>query len=450
MATDPRLRALTIALLAAVLLWPALLNGYPLVFADTGTYLSQAIDRYLGWDRPVFYSLLIYPLHWQRTLWPIIVAQAVVTIWTISVLLRCALPGAPAWALPALVAVLSVATPLPWIVCQILPDCFTAPLVIVLVLLIFYPGRLGPAEARALAALGAAAIAVHTSHLLLALGMIAVLLPLRRWLGAEARLGFKGTAQVAALPAVAVAALMAVNLVGHGRFAVSPFGNVFLLARELYDGPGMAALDRRCPAAHWRLCRYVGRFPADSDHFLWDPRSPLWLAGGPKTVSLEADAIIEAALRDAPSDALNSFFGNVKEQLGRFATGDGLEPWPATVRPVIARAFPAGELRAYDASRQSAGSLLLPPWLQALHRGAAIAGVAVLCIAPILSRRRVKAGLLAAVLLALVGNAAITGGLSQPHDRYQARLIWLAVAAVPVAVLVSLAEFRRRPEESPA
>jgi hypothetical protein len=32
-----------------------------------------------------------------------------------------------------------------------------------------------------------------------------------------------------------------------------------------------------------------------------------------------------------------------------------------------------------------------------------------------------------AILLALLGNAAITGGLSAPHDRYQARLIWLAI-----------------------
>ena len=27
-------------------------NGYPIVFADTGTYLSQAIHQYAGWDRP--------------------------------------------------------------------------------------------------------------------------------------------------------------------------------------------------------------------------------------------------------------------------------------------------------------------------------------------------------------------------------------------------------------
>ena len=43
-----------IVLAAAALLWPAAWNGYPLVFADTGTYLSQAIEHYAGWDRPVF------------------------------------------------------------------------------------------------------------------------------------------------------------------------------------------------------------------------------------------------------------------------------------------------------------------------------------------------------------------------------------------------------------
>ena len=56
-----------IVMAAALLLWPALWNGYPLVFSDTGTHLSQAIHLYLGWDRPVFYSLFLYPLHLQIT-----------------------------------------------------------------------------------------------------------------------------------------------------------------------------------------------------------------------------------------------------------------------------------------------------------------------------------------------------------------------------------------------
>src|SRR5476651_540210 len=62
------------------LIWPALWNGYPIVFADTGTYLSQAMHGYLGWDRPAFYSLLIYPLHLGLTTWPVIVMQSALTV----------------------------------------------------------------------------------------------------------------------------------------------------------------------------------------------------------------------------------------------------------------------------------------------------------------------------------------------------------------------------------
>ena len=63
METD-RLRCAPVLLAAALLLWPAVWNGYPIVFADTGTYLSQAINRYLGWDRPPFYSIFLLALHW--------------------------------------------------------------------------------------------------------------------------------------------------------------------------------------------------------------------------------------------------------------------------------------------------------------------------------------------------------------------------------------------------
>ena len=38
-------------------------------------------------------------------------------------------------------------------------------------------------------------------------------------------------------------------------------------------------------------------------------------------------------------------------------------------------------------------------------------------------------------LLALLANAFVCGTLSNPHDRYGARLIWLAVAAAVIAAL---------------
>jgi hypothetical protein len=73
----------------------------------------------------------------------------------------------------------------------------------------------------------------------------------------------------------------------------------------------------------------------------------------------------------------------------------------------------------------------------------ALAGViACAILLPVAFKRRAAcAGFLLAVLLALPLSAAITGGLSAPHERYQARIMWLA----PFVAIVSLASLRRRP-----
>ena len=126
---------------AAVLLWPALWNGYPLVFSDTGTYLSQAIEHYLGWDRPVFYSLFLFPLHMTVTTWPAIAAQALLVTHTLHLVRRALLPEVSAWWLLPGVGCLAIATALPWFASQLMPDVFTAILVLVLALLVLVPER---------------------------------------------------------------------------------------------------------------------------------------------------------------------------------------------------------------------------------------------------------------------------------------------------------------------
>jgi hypothetical protein len=48
-------------------------------------------------------------------------------------------------------------------------------------------------------------------------------------------------------------------------------------------------------------------------------------------------------------------------------------------------------------------------------------------------------GLAVAVVVALLANAAVTGGLSGPHERYQSRIMWLP----PLAALLGIAALRR-------
>jgi hypothetical protein len=448
---------------AALLLWPAIWNGYPIVFADTGTYLSQAIHHYAGWDRPVFYSLFMLPLHATVTVWPVIVVQAVLTAWILWRVCRALLPRVSFMAFVGGTAVLALGTWLPWIVSELMPDIFTPLLVLSLCLLVWVPELLSRYERFGMIFLAAFMIASQQSSVPLACLLMAILAACRE---AAMRRGRSGRSDLRrdqprheddALtrparrppplrlllpPAVALLALCSANLVAHGRFAVSPFGNVFLLARVIYDGPGMAVLRRDCPAANWRLCPFLEDFPSSSDDFLWAPGGPLDRAGGAKAVSHDADAIIGAALIADPVGEARAALSNTLQQLGRFASGDGLTPWAAQVTPWIEHDFPARQTAAYASARQQNGSLFVPPLLARAHLILALGGV-VVCIAllPVAFTRRAPcAGFLLAALVALPLNAAIAGGLSAPHDRYQSRIMWLP----PFVAAASIASLRRR------
>jgi hypothetical protein len=458
-----------------ILLWPAVWNGYPIVFADTGTYLAQAIHRYAGWDRPVFYSMFILPLHATVTLWPVVVVQAVLAAWILWLVCQALLPHFSRAAFVGGTALLAVATWLPWMVSELMPDVFTPLLILVVCLLTWAPERLSPRERVGLAGLAAFMIASQQSSLLLVCALLAVLGLLHHRRGAPSSashhrrtlhhaigqapgdhdngaVGRGGRAEdlrhrtrwvlIILPPALALLALCSINFAAHGRFAVSPFGNIFLLARVIYDGPGMAVLRRDCPTAAWRLCPLLGVFPPTSDEFLWQQDSPLNQAGGPKAVSQDADSIIRAALIADPAGEARAAVSNTLEQLGRFASGDGLSPWPAQVTAEIIRDFPAREAASYASARQQAGALSVPPVLVHLHAAVAVTGVvACLLLLPVAFVRRAPCtGFLVAVLITLPISAAITGALSTPHDRYQSRITWLP----PFVAVISLASLCRR------
>jgi hypothetical protein len=432
MSTEGRsTTALVLVLAAILLLWPAFWNGYPLVFADSGTYLSQAIEHYAGWDRPIFYSLFLFPLHMTVTTWPAIGMQALLLAYLLDLLRRTLLPGTAVWWLLPVAGALAFASSLPWFVSQLMPDVFTGIVVVALALLIFAADRLSAQERIWLVVLTAFAIAMHLSHVLIAVALLVVLLPLRR--------SWQAVARCIAPLMLAVLALTSVNLAAFGRASLAPFGNVFLLARVIYDGPGMAVLRRDCPNSGWRLCPFVESMPRHWDEFLWRANGPVVRAGGAKLISSEANAIVKAAFVAEPGTELLAFAGNAAQQLVRFSTGDGLQAWSETVAPCVARHFPRFENAAFAASLQSTDRLGVPHSLRMLHLATAIAGIAGCCaILFVAPPRHLARGLAAAVLLALLANAAITGGLSGPQDRYQSRIMWLP----PVVAVLGIASLR--------
>lgn len=440
---------------AALLLWPALLNGYPLVFSDTGGFLHQTLGPLMLWDKPWVYGPLLHLAHWRVSLWlPVVVQGLVVShlLW----LVQRALGGAPieravSGATPmrhlAVCLVAALLTAAPFTVAMLMPDVF-APAV-VLALFLLGPGRrsLSPGETAWLVVLASVGIAAHLSHVPLAAAMVGL-----AWLaGLPRRRAMVDAAWVAAPLAVALALLLGSNAVGHGRAALSPHGATFMLARLQADRPAAAVIRDRCPAAGWYLCAFVDRLPMDANDFLWSPDSPVNrdAAGQPRflggaLISAEAGQIVGETLRAHPVAVLETVLRNTLRQLVTVGIGDTLGPenLATALRPRIAEGFPPRELAAFDAGLQARGALAatVAP-LSTLH------AVVLLLTLPLLavggwqawrSRDATALAFLGAVLLGVVANAAATGGLSGVFPRYQARIAWL----LPVAAMLLL--MRRR------
>ena len=77
MRTDP-VRMVPAATL--LLLGPALINGYPLVYADTGTYLTSGFQLGIPADRPLGYGLFCRLFSGDGlSLWGVVIAQALLS-----------------------------------------------------------------------------------------------------------------------------------------------------------------------------------------------------------------------------------------------------------------------------------------------------------------------------------------------------------------------------------
>jgi hypothetical protein len=394
--------------------------------------------------------MFLLTTHWQVSLWPPILAQGLLMAHLLGLVLR-ALGRTEPIALPLAAALLAVLTPLPWFVAQLMPDFFTGVMVLSLWLLGFRLAVLSLGERVYVLALAMFSVAVHQSHLPLALGLAtmgALLLAGRRgW-----RQAWRPALRMAVPALVAAVALVGVNAIGRGKPSLSPFGMVFLATRVIYDGPGMAVAREQCPEIGWRLCDVLDRLPGWHNGFLWNDDSPLQDGlGGAEAWAPEAREIVMATLRASPGAVLQAAVSNTIQQLGLFSIGDGLEAWPPPhgPQPLVARFFPQ-ELQALSHSRQQMGLLVgSAHQFVPLHLATVLLGSGALLGLLALRWQRLPStttALAVLVLLATLGNACIAGALSGPAGRYQARIIWL----LPFVSGVLVAGLRLVPQPAPA
>ncbi len=429
MRTETIKNIFVVLLGALPFIWPALWNGYPLVYSDTNVFIYQPTPEFFNWDKPIIYGPWMLLVHGWQSLWGVAAAQAILVsqlLW-----LTLAVFGPPSKSRFLLLClVLAVCTGASWFVSLLMPDIFSALVVLSIFVLGFSP-RLSRSLAVWIYLVGALAIAVHLSHLVIAAACVAVVLLLR-----FSRVG------VVMLPLVlALGLLVSTNYYAFNKLAVSPFGSVFMLARFAADGHINTTLDARCPSASWHLCTWKDRLPSDSDAFLWDSQGPVWShPGGPVGLAPEASTLVMLAARENPLGVLASMINNTSRQLAMVKLGDTLhaDSLDVTVLQSIETHFSDAELARFKASKQWRDSLQgRVQWLNHLIAVvfwlSFVLGLYCLWRAILLRDMRAFA-LLLLVCAGLFANAFATGALSKPHYRYQTRIAWLLV--IPPLILL--------------
>jgi len=134
-ALAPVLRVnLAILAVAFMLAWGAILNGFPMIFPDTGVYLAIAYGHIYAIDRSSFYGFMLKPLlMWSAGsigLWLAIAAQCLLMSGLVWVVARQVIPSLGTRVFLIIGAALAGLSSLPWHTGQLMPDALTGATVL--------------------------------------------------------------------------------------------------------------------------------------------------------------------------------------------------------------------------------------------------------------------------------------------------------------------------------
>ncbi len=446
-----RTQRLVAALLSVLLLLaPALWNGFPLLEHDTGGYLARWYEGTLEVSRSTAYGLFLTALA-RPDFWPAVIVQSALTVWVIALVLRVQRLGGHPIILLVTVGVLALTTTLSWIASVLLTDIFAGLAVLALYLIVLRADSLGGWERIGMVVLVAFAAASHSATLVLLLGLLAAALAV--FVVWRRLVPLPGLARGAAALALGAAMLLAANYAVAGRLTWTPGGIALSFGRMLQDGIVARYLKEHCPDPRFRLCEHQAELPRDADEFFWG-ESIFDRLGRFNGLGGEMRTIVIESLKAYPVWQIEAALIASGRQLLKVASGEGVLNSIWHTHGMIEHFVPSA-LPAMRAARQQKGELDFT-LLNKVHVPVALASMALLAgiIGFGLLRQHRERGAPApaddpwrngylpfaiTIGLAILGNAVVCGVFANPHDRYGARIVWLATLAIAIAPWLWLA-----------
>jgi hypothetical protein len=428
-----------------LLLAPAIWNGYPLLQYDTGGYLARWYEGYLVPSRSTVFG--IYLRYGERSyFWINLGIQALATLWILQLVLRVFDMARPA-RLVAISLVLILATALPWLASMLLTDIFAGLSVLSLFLLVLHGDKISRPERLLLFVFIAFAGATHSATLAVLLGLCCTGWMVRPLL--RGRIAVSGLLQGSLTLVVSAAMLLAANFALSGQLAWTPGGYGVAFGRMMQDGIVARYLRAHCPQQKLKLCPYRDQLPATADEFLWG-NSMFNTLGRFEGLDDEMGFIVLHSLAEYPVWQAEAAIVATAQQLTDVATGEGTHGWIPHTYGIIERYLPAqlGRMRAAHQQHWDINFKMIN-WIDVPVALASMLAIVAILTADIVRRRLDDLTMLAAtVSVALLGNAFVCGVISGPHDRYGARMVWIATFVALIAAFRNFVDRSGTPEDS--
>ena len=357
--------------------------------------------------------------------------QSLATLWILQLTLRIfglAQPLRLLW----IALLLILATALPWLASMLLTDIFAGLSVLALYIMVTQASRISTLEKCTLFAFVAFASATHSATLGVLFGLCCagwMAYPLLR-----RQIALSGLIQASMTTIVGAIMLLAANFALSGQLAWTPGGTGVAFGRMLQDGIVAQYLKDHCSQQRLKLCPYRNELPPTADDFLWG-NSMFNTLGRFEGMNDEMAFIVKQSLSAYPLWQAKAAVVATVEQLAQVATGEGTNGWLPHTYGIIDRYIPS-QTRPMRAAHQQHWEIdfALVNWLHIPVALFSMLAAAAIAIGAIKQRRLDDVALLAAtVTLALLGNAVICGVMSGPHDRYGARMVWIATFTVLIA-----------------
>ena len=421
------------------LIYPAIINHFPMVYSDSGTYMLAAFTKHVPVDRPIGYSIFLLVTSLHFSVWITIVVQAIIVFYILYIYMRDILTknNPVIWTFVVVILLCSL-TALPNFTSQLMPDFFTG-LTILSVGYILLKKISKKTTEIILSLIFVISVIGHFSNLLLSIILI-ILVLLIHWIFRK-RILFNPRGIKLSVIWIVFSFLLIrlINLSYGSGFVMARASNVMPMARMIEMGIIKDYLDENCDKKNYSLCTYKDSLPQETAVFLWDFNSVFYRGGCAKNgwgdcwiekndeygnlmlhVLSKPKFLIRylKAILIGTSNQLIDFDAGV---LGSMQIGSA--PYGC-----IEAVFPK-ELSAYKKAKQYTHNLEFDTQnkIQKFVVTGTFAVLIILMSLPSLGKRiRKRFGTLFLIVFSgLLFNAMICASMSGVASRYQGRIIWL-------------------------